>query len=92
MGMGVVGLQICFASYLQKETEDEMRGRVMSLVSMVASTAGLIGFALAGPAVYAVGVREAFAGAGVVICLSAVPVLRMIAGMGRMAVPAVEAP
>jgi len=83
MGMGVVGLQICFASYLQKETEDEMRGRVMSLVSMVASSAGLIGFALAGPAVYAVGVREAFAAAGIVICLSAVPVLRMVAGMGR---------
>ena len=83
MGMGVVGLQICFASYLQRETEDEMRGRVMSLVSMVASSAGLIGFALAGPAVYAVGVREAFAAAGIVICLSAVPVLRMVAGMGR---------
>jgi len=83
MGMGVVGLQICFASYLQKETEDEMRGRVMSLVSMVASSAGLVGFALAGPAVYAVGVREAFAAAGIVICLSAVPVLRMVAGMGR---------
>lgn len=79
MGMGVVGLQICFASYLQKETEDEMRGRVMSLVAMVASTAGLVGFALAGPAVYAVGVRQAFATAGVVICFSALPVWRMVA-------------
>ena len=69
-----------------------MRGRVMSLVSMVASTAGLVGFALAGPAVYAVGVREAFAGAGIVICLSAVPVLRMIAGMGHITVAAAEAP
>jgi hypothetical protein len=28
MGMGVVGLQVAFASYLQRETIDEYRGRV----------------------------------------------------------------
>jgi len=89
MGMGVVGLQVCFASYLQRETVDEFRGRVMSLVSMVASLAGLVGFALAGPFVYAFGVRQAFVGAGIVICLSALPVLQLVLSQ-RTAVPRVE--
>ncbi len=78
MGMGVVGLQVAFASYLQQESSDELRGRVMSLVSMVASLAGLLGFALAGPFVELVGVRNAFSVAGLIMNLSALPVLLLV--------------
>lgn len=74
-GAGVVGMQVGLASYLQRETEDNFRGRVMSLVSMVASFAALVGFAGAGPLVELVGVRQAFGLVGMVIVASSVPVV-----------------
>ncbi len=74
MGVGLVAFQVAFASYLQRETPDEFRGRVMSLASMTAAIAGLAGFAFVGPLIYAVGVRPAFWLAGIVICLTALPV------------------
>ncbi|MEO6397340.1 MAG: MFS transporter [Tepidiformaceae bacterium] len=74
-GAGVVGLQVGFASYLQSETEDAYRGRVMSLVSVVASFAALLGFAGAGPLVELSGVRAAFVVVGLVIIAAAIPVV-----------------
>lgn len=76
-GMSVVALNITFASYLQQQSEDAFRGRVMSLVATIASLGGLAGFAVAGPFVDAIGVRTAFAVAGVVICLAAIPVVKL---------------
>lgn len=75
MGMGVVGLQICLATYLQKQSPDAFRGRVMGLTSMTASSASIVGFALAGPLVYVLGVRGAFSLAGVIIAAAGLPVL-----------------
>lgn len=74
-GAGVVGMQVGLASYLQKETEDAFRGRVMSLVSVVASFSALLGFAGAGPLVDLVGVRQAFVFVGVVIVVASLPVV-----------------
>ena len=87
-GAGVVGLQVGFASYLQGEAEDAFRGRVMSLVSMVASFAALVGFAGAGPLVDGIGVRPAFAIVGSVIMLASLPVVTLawrVARAGRIA-------
>jgi MFS family permease len=78
MGMGVVGLQVAFTSYLQRETVDAFRGRVMSLVSIVASAGAILGLTATGPFVYIFGVRAAFVLAGAVICLSALPVLALL--------------
>ena len=74
-GASVVALQVAFASYLQQEAIDAFRGRVMSLVSMVASLAQLSGYAIAGPLVEWLGVRIAFVIAGVAICVVALPVV-----------------
>ena len=87
-GAGVVGLQVGFASYLQGETEDAYRGRVMSLVSVVASFAALVGFAGAGPLVSVIGVRQAFELVGAVIILASLPVVALawrLARAGRAA-------
>lgn len=87
-GAGVVGLQVGFASYLQREAEDAFRGRVMSLVSVVASFAALVGFAGAGPLVEVIGVRAAFGLVGSVIILASVPVVTLawrVARAGRAA-------
>lgn len=78
MGMGVVALQVAFTSYLQRETVDAFRGRVMSLVSVVASVGAILGLTATGPFVYLFGVRAAFVLAGAVICLSAIPVLALL--------------
>jgi MFS family permease len=78
MGMGVVGLQVAFTSYLQRETVDAFRGRVMSLVSIVASIAAILGLTATGPFVYVLGVRAAFVVAGGVICLSSIPVVALL--------------
>ncbi|MCZ2110778.1 MAG: MFS transporter [Dehalococcoidia bacterium] len=75
MGMGVVGLQICLATYLQKQSPDTYRGRVMGLTSMTASSANIAGFALAGPLVYLLGVRGAFSLAGIIIAAAGLPIL-----------------
>lgn len=74
-GMSVVALQVAFSSYLQQEAVDAFRGRVMALASMVASVAGITGFAAAGPLIDAIGVRPAFAVAGGTICLVSLPVI-----------------
>jgi len=84
-GAGVVGLQIGFASYLQQETEDAFRGRVMSLVSVVASFAALAGFAGAGPLVEVIGVRQAFELVGTAIILASVPVVALTWYVARSA-------
>ena len=76
-GASVVALQVAFASYLQRESEDAYRGRVMALVGMVASVAMLAGYALAGPVVDLAGVRTAFSFAGAVILIAAVPVVAL---------------
>lgn len=76
-GASVVAFQVAFASYLQHEAEDAYRGRVMSLVGMVASLAQLLGFAVAGPLIDAAGPRAAFLVAGVAVCLVAVPVVSL---------------
>lgn len=76
-GASVVAFQVAFASYLQHEAEDAYRGRVMSLVGMVASLAQLLGFAVAGPLIDAAGPRAAFLAAGAAVCLVAVPVVSL---------------
>jgi MFS family permease len=78
MGMGVVGLQVAFASYLQRESEDAYRGRIMGLVATVASIGNLVGLAITPLAVLLLGVRPAFALAGGLIILSALPILGML--------------
>ncbi len=78
MGMGVVGLQVAFASYLQGESDDAYRGRVMGLVATVAAIGNLVGLALTPLAVHLLGVRVAFAIAGTVIIASAFPVLGLM--------------
>ncbi|MEX0783842.1 MAG: MFS transporter [Dehalococcoidia bacterium] len=78
MGMGVVGLQVAFASYLQREAHDAYRGRIMGLVATVASIGNLVGLAITPLAVLALGVRPAFAVAGAIIILSALPILSML--------------
>ena len=83
MGIGVVGLQVAFASYLQDRAEDAFRGRVMSFTAMVASGAGFLGLAATGPVVALLGVRVAFTLAGGVIILAALPVVPLAAGMRR---------
>jgi MFS family permease len=76
-GASVVGLQVAFASYLQGEAADAFRGRVMSLVGMVASVAQLSGYAMAGPLVEGLGVRVAFVLAGTAICMVSAPVVSL---------------
>lgn len=76
-GAAVVAFQVAFASYLQRESADAFRGRVLSLVGMVASLAQIAGFAVAGPLVEGLGVRTAFMLAGAVICVTAVPVVSL---------------
>ena len=88
-GMSVVALQVAFASYLQQEAADAFRGRVMALTSMVASVAGILGFAAAGPLIDAIGVREAFAVAGGLICLASIPVITLAWTTARLR-PAAE--
>jgi MFS family permease len=88
-GMSVVALQVAFASYLQQEAADAFRGRVMALTSMVASVAGILGFAAAGPLIDAIGVREAFAVAGGLICLASLPVITLAWTTARLR-PAAE--
>lgn len=77
-GMSVVALQVAFASYLQQQTADAFRGRVMALTSMVASLASISGFAVAGPLVDSIGVRPAFTLAGALICAVSLPVLSLV--------------
>ena len=89
MGMGEVGLQVAFSSYLQQQSEDAFRGRVMSLIAMVAQIGRLTGLALAGPAVDLVGVPVAFGAAGTLICLGAMPVAAM--AFANQRAPAVRA-
>lgn len=84
-GMSVVALNITFASYLQQQSDDAFRGRVMSLVATIASLGGLAGFAVAGPFVDAIGVRTAFAVAGIVICVAAIPVVKLAWSNARAA-------
>jgi MFS family permease len=91
MGAGVVGLQVAFASYLQREAPDAYRGRVMSLAAMTASVAGLLGLASTAPLVYLLGVRLAFDLAGVVIVLAAIPVLALTFRSAAVTAPASEA-
>ncbi len=87
MGMGEVGLQVCFSSYLQNRAEDAFRGRIMSLVSIVASLGRLGGLASAGPLVAAAGTPVAFAAAGTfIVLLGALPVA-VLATSGARAVP-----
>lgn len=76
-GMAVVALQVSFASYLQQQSADAFRGRVMALTSMVAALASLAGFGVAGVLVDTLGVRESFTFAGMVICAAAVPVVAL---------------
>ena len=78
MGMGVVGLQVALASYLQGQSEDAYRGRVMGLVGTVAATGNVVGLALTPVAVHVLGTRPAFAIAGVVIMASALPILGLM--------------
>lgn len=84
-GASVVAFQVAFASYLQHEAEDAYRGRVMSLVGMVASLAQLLGFAVAGPLIDATGPRAAFLAAGAAVCLVAVPVVSLAFANARAA-------
>jgi MFS family permease len=91
MGMGNIGLQVAFSSYLQRESEDSYRGRIMGLVATVANIGGLVGLAVTPLAVLALGVRPSFAVAGVVIMLSALPVLGMLRRPGALeTVPTAE--
>jgi DHA3 family macrolide efflux protein-like MFS transporter len=83
MGMGEVGLQVAFSSYLQQQSEDAFRGRVMSLIAMVAQLGRLAGLALAGPAVDLLGVPLAFGAAGTLIVLSAMPVAALVFANAR---------
>ncbi len=76
-GMAVVALQVAFASYIQQQSADAFRGRVMALTGMVASVASLAGFAVAGILVDNLGVRESFSLAGSVICVASVPVVAL---------------
>ncbi|MEO8538723.1 MAG: MFS transporter [bacterium] len=76
-GVSVVAFQVAFSSYLQHEAEDAFRGRVMSLVGMVASLAQLAGFAVAGPLIDWLGPRAAFIAAGSAVCVVAVPVVSL---------------
>ncbi len=83
IGMGEVGLQVAFSSYLQQQSEDSFRGRVMSLVAMVAQVGRMAGLALAGPAVDRLGVPLAFGAAGVFIILGAIPVATLALDRGK---------
>jgi DHA3 family macrolide efflux protein-like MFS transporter len=92
-GASVVAFQVAFSSYLQHEAEDAFRGRVMSLVGMVASLAQLVGFAIAGPLIDSVGPRAAFLGAGTAVAIVAVPVVGLafsVARAARTEVPPLE--
>ncbi len=82
-GASVVGLQVAFSSYLQQEAEDAFRGRVMSLVGMVASFAQLVGYAVAGPLIEWLGPRTAFIIAGSAVCLVAIPVVAIAFAAAR---------
>ncbi len=86
MGMGEVGLQVAFSSYLQQQADDAFRGRVMSLIAMVAALGRLAGLAMAGPAVDFAGVPAAFGVAGLIIMASALPVAGLALTSGRRAV------
>jgi DHA3 family macrolide efflux protein-like MFS transporter len=88
MGMAVVAMQVSFVSYLQQVVVNEYRGRVLSLISTISSVGALAGLALAGPLVWAAGVRGAIVLAGVAVCLSASPVVLLLL---RPSLPAAEA-
>jgi len=83
MGMGEVGFQVAFSSYLQEQSEDAFRGRVMSLIAMVAQIGRLAGLALAGPAVDLLGVPLAFGISGTLIVLTSLPVATLALAGGR---------
>ncbi|MGE3076749.1 MAG: MFS transporter [Dehalococcoidia bacterium] len=82
-GASVVGLQVAFSSYLQQEAEDAFRGRVMSLVGMVASFAQLVGYAVAGPVIEWLGPRTSFVIAGSAVCVVAIPVVAIAFAAAR---------
>jgi MFS family permease len=83
-GVSVVAFQVAFSSYLQQQAEDAFRGRVMSLVGMVASLAQLLGFAVAGPLIDWLGPRAAFLAAGSAVCLVAIPVVSLAFSQARV--------
>jgi len=64
---------------------DAFRGRVMAVTSMVASLASISGFAVAGPLVDSIGVRQAFTLAGALICVASIPVLSLVWSAARAA-------
>jgi MFS family permease len=76
-GASSVAFSVALASDLQPEASDAFRGRVMSLVQMMASLAQLAGFAGAGLLVEWAGARAAFFIAGSVICAVAIPVVAL---------------
>lgn len=82
-GASMVALQVAFSSYLQRETVDAFRGRVMSLVGMVASLAQLIGYAAAGPLIEWLGPRTAFFVAGISVSAVAIPVVSLAFSVAR---------
>ncbi len=86
MGMGNIGLQVAFASYLQRESDDAYRGRVMGLVATVANIGNLVGLAITPLAVLLLGVRTAFGVAAVIIILSGLPILGMLRRPGGLEV------
>ena len=87
-GMAVVAMQVSFVSYLQQVTVDEFRGRVMGLISTVASVGSLLGLAAAGPLVVALGVRGTFVAAGIAVCAAALPALILLVRPAPAATPA----
>lgn len=85
LGLSIVGgaasglVNVARQTFFQRSVEDRIRSRVFAVIEVVASASFVIGLATAGPAIEALGVREAYVLAGVAFIVGAValvPALR----------------
>jgi MFS family permease len=91
VGLGVAGngaAVVCNSLLVQRGAEDEMRGRVFTVIMSVNYAVYGIGFVIAGPLTDSVGPRWVFGGVGVVLAFAAL----VAYGLGRTVPQAAEQP
>ena len=81
LGLSIIGgaasglVNVARQTFFQRSVEDRIRSRVFAVVEVVASGSFVIGLATAGPAIEAIGVREAYVIAGVGFIVGAVAIV-----------------
>jgi MFS family permease len=87
-GIGNGAAVVCNSLLVQRGAEDEMRGRVFTVIMSVNYAVYGIGFVIAGPLTDSVGPRWVFGGVGVVLAFAAL----VAYGLGRTVPQAAEQP